>query len=77
MEGAIVLDEAASALDSLLGINFCAGSAGDGGSVACVFDLRKRGIVNRVDNEMNSMIGLTTRTIDNVVTAPRIVFKEF
>ena len=77
MERAIAVDEAASALDSLLDMNFCASSAGDGGSVACFFDLRKPGIVRRVDDEINSMIGLTMRAIDNVVTAPRIAFKEF
>ena len=57
MARAIAVDEAASALDSLLDMNFCASSAGDGGSVACVFDLRKWGIMSRVDNEINSVIG--------------------
>ena len=76
MERAIAVDEAASALSSLLGMSFCASSAGDGGSVACVFDLPKPGIVSRVDDEINSMVGLTTRAIDNVVTAPRTAFKE-
>lgn len=76
MERPIVVDESVSVLGSLLDMNFCAGSAGDGGFVARVFDLRKRGIVSRVEDEMNSIIGLTTRTIGNVVTAPGNTFKQ-
>ena len=70
MERAIADDEAASALGSLLDVNFCTNSAGDGGVVAGGFDLRKLGIVTKVDGKINSTIDTTTRTIDNVVRAP-------
>ena len=71
-ERAIAVDEAASAFGSLRDANFCTKSAGDVGVVACDFVLRKLGIAVRADGKINSMIGLDTRAIGNVVTAPRI-----
>ena len=72
MERAIAVDEAASVLGSLRAVNFCSRSAGDGGVVACGFDLRKLGIAMRADGKISSMIGLDKRKIGNVATAPNI-----
>jgi hypothetical protein len=77
-ERAMVVDEAASVLESLRGrdVRFCTNSAGGVGVEtevsAAGFDLRRRCIA-KAGGKINPRIGLTPWMIGSVTTAPGIV----
>jgi hypothetical protein len=77
IERVMAVDEAATVLRSLRDVRFCTSSVGDVGVEAEIsvggFDLRKRGIM-RMDVQINTITGLTSRMIDSVTTAPDITF---